>query len=132
MDYKGKPRCELPSDVSLPVELNTFYACLKASNTEAYMRVPAVLDDCVITHSVADMNQTFEQVNIHKAAGPDGLPGCVLKACADQLSSVFTDIFTLSLTESVIPTCFKQVTIVPMPKEAKITCLNDYRPVERW
>ena len=34
-----------------------------------------------------------------------------------------------SLTESVITTCFKQTAIVPVPKEAKVTCLNDYRPV---
>ena len=42
--------------------------------------------------------------------------------------SVFTDISNLSLTESVIPICFKQTTIVPVPKEVKVTCLNDYRP----
>jgi hypothetical protein len=48
---------------------------------------------------------------------------------AGQLASVFTDIFNLSLTESVIPTCFKQSTIVPVPKNTKLTCLNDYRPV---
>jgi hypothetical protein len=83
----------------------------------------------VITISVANVNKTFKQVNIHKAAGPDGLPERVLKACADQLSNVFTDIFNLSRIESVIPTCFKQTTIVPVPKEAKVTCLNDYRPV---
>ena len=87
-DYKGKPRRELPSDASIPDELNSFYACFEASNTEACMRAPAVLDDCVIMLSVADVNKTFKQVNIHKAAGPDGLSGRVLKACADQLSSV--------------------------------------------
>ena len=81
------------------------------------------------THSVADMCKTFKQVNIHLAAGPDGLPGHA-RACADQLASVFTDIFNLSLTESVIPTCFKQITIVPVPKKANVTCLNDYRHVE--
>ena len=107
-DYKGKPRRELPSDASLPDAQNAFYACFEASNTEACTRAPAVLDDCVITLTVADVNKTFKQVNIHNAAGPDGLPGSVLRACADQLSSVFTDIFNLSLTESVIPTCFKQ------------------------
>ena len=37
--------------------------------------------------------------------------------------------FNLSLTEPVIPTCFKQTTIVPVPKEEMVTCLNDYRPV---
>ena len=47
----------------------------------------------------------------------------------DQLSSVFTDILNFSLTESVIPTCFKQTTIVPVPKEGKVTYLNDYCPV---
>ena len=67
--------------------------------------------------------------SIHKATGPDGLPGHVLRACADQLASVFTDIFNLTLKESVIPTCFKQTPIVHVPKEAKVTCLNDYLPV---
>jgi hypothetical protein len=75
------------------------------------------------------VNKTFEQINIHKAAGPDRFSGRVLRTCADQLSSVFTDIFNISLTESVIPTCFKQTTIVPVPKEAKVTCLIDYHPV---
>jgi hypothetical protein len=73
----------------------------------------------VIKLSVADVSKTFKQVNIHKATGPDGLPGRVLKACVDQLASVFTDIFNLSLTESVISTCFKQTTIVPVPTEAE-------------
>ena len=68
------------------------------------MRAPAVPDDCMITLSVANVSKAFKQVNIHKAAGTDGLRGRVLRACADQLASVFTDIFKLSLTYSVIPT----------------------------
>ena len=35
----------------------------------------------------------------------------------------------MSLIESVIPTCFKQTTKVPVPKNTKATCLNDYRPI---
>ncbi|CDQ82838.1 unnamed protein product [Oncorhynchus mykiss] len=35
----------------------------------------------------------------------------------------------MSLIESVIPTCVKQTTIVPVPKNTKATCLNDYRSV---
>ena len=68
------------------------------------MRASAVLDNCVITLSIDDMSKTFKQVNIHKAAGPDGLPGRVLRACADELAGVFTDIFNTSLIETVIPT----------------------------
>jgi hypothetical protein len=80
--------------------------------------------------SVVDVSKTFKRVNIHNAAGPDGLPGHVLRACADQLAGVFTDIFNMSLIESVIPTCFKQTTMwFPVPKNMKAICLNDYRPV---
>jgi hypothetical protein len=35
---------------------------------------------------------------------------------ADQLASVFTDTFNLSLTQSVIPACFKQTTIDHVPE----------------
>ena len=66
----------------------------------------------MITLSVANVSKTFKQVNIHKAAGPEGLPGCVLRACADQLAGVFTDIFNVSLTESVIPTCFVRMPFI--------------------
>jgi hypothetical protein len=88
-----------------------------------------VISDSVITLDVADVSKSFKQVNIHKAAGLDGLPGRVLRACADQLASVFTDTSNFSLSESVIPICFKQTTIVPVPKNTKVTCLNYYRPV---
>ena len=117
MDYYGKHSHELPSDTSLPDELNNFYARFEVSNTETCTRASAVPDNCVITLSAADVSKTFKQVNIHKAAGPDRLPGHVPRAGADQLASVFTDLFNLSLSESVIPTCFKQTTIVPVPKK---------------
>ena len=80
------------------------------TSRQVTLKHAAVPDDCVITLSVADVSKTVKQVNIHKAAGPDGLPGRVLRACADQLAGVFTDIFNLSLTESAIPTCFKLTT----------------------
>ncbi|KAK3521026.1 hypothetical protein QTP86_000581 [Hemibagrus guttatus] len=64
-----------------------------------------------------------------KAAGPDGISGRVLRACADQLAPVFTEIFNLSLTQSVIPTCFKESIIVPVLKKTHPASLNDYCPV---
>ena len=73
-DYKGKHSHELPSDTNLPGELNYIYAHFEASNTETCMRAPAVLDDCVITLSIADVSKTFKQVNIHKAARPEHAP----------------------------------------------------------
>ncbi len=37
--------------------------------------------------------------------------------------------FNLSLAQSVIPTCFKKSTILPVLKKTRPACLNDYRPV---
>ena len=48
---------------------------------------------------------------------------------ADQLADVFTDIFNLSLFQSVVPACFRETIIVPVLKKAKTLCLNDYHPV---
>jgi hypothetical protein len=63
------------------------------------------------------------------AVGPDGIPSRILRACADQLAGVFTDIFNFSISQSAVPTCFKMATIVPVLRKAKVTELNDYRTV---
>ena len=76
---------------------------------------------------MANVSNTFKCDNPRKAAGPDGIPSRVLRACADQLTGVFTDTFNLSLSLSVVPTCFKMATIVPVSKKAKVIELNDYR-----
>jgi hypothetical protein len=39
------------------------------------------------------------------------------------------EIFNRSLSQTVVPTCFKIATIVLVPKKAKITELNYYCPV---
>ncbi len=41
----------------------------------------------------------------------------------------FTSIFNESLATSVVPTSFKKSVIIPVPKNNKLSCLNDYRPV---
>ncbi|KAI3356722.1 hypothetical protein L3Q82_003400 [Scortum barcoo] len=98
-DYKKKISSAEVMSASLPDELNTFYARFESTS-------PAV-----------------------EAPGPDGIPGRALKVCADQLADVFADIFNMSLLQSVVPTCFKETIIVPVPKKTKILSLNDDRPV---
>ncbi|KAK1803853.1 hypothetical protein P4O66_003799 [Electrophorus voltai] len=72
------------------------------------------------------MRSVFKRVNTRKAVGLDSR---VLKACADQLAPVFTDIFNLSLTLGIVPSGFKRSTIVPMPKKPRPSGLNNYHSV---
>ncbi len=75
------------------------------------------------------VRRELKRVNVRKAAGPDGITGHVLRSCADQLAGLFTFIFNESLATSVVPTSFKKSVIIPVPKNSKPSCLNDYRPV---
>ncbi len=77
----------------------------------------------------ADVRKTLSRINPRKAAGPDNIPGRVLKDCAAQLTDVLTDIFNTSLRQAVVPTCLKSTTIIPVPKKSPVSCLNDYRPI---
>ncbi|KAL0173686.1 hypothetical protein M9458_029654, partial [Cirrhinus mrigala] len=130
-DFKGNKPATVNIAASLPDELNHFYAGFEAQTTAHTESAPAAAAEEVraLSVSVADVTRSFRRVNIRKAAGPDGIPGRVLRACAFQLAGVFTDIFNLSFSLSVVPSCFKKSTIVPIPKKNKITCLNDWRPV---
>lgn len=76
-----------------------------------------------------DVRRVLRQVNPRKAAGPDGITGRVMKACPDQLTPVLTVIFNLSLSQCIVPTCFKQSIIVPIPKKPHPSTLIDYRPI---
>ncbi len=85
-------------------------------------------DDHVITVTEDEVRRELKRVNVRKAAEPDGITGCVMRSCADQLAGLFTSIFH-SLATSVVPTSFKKSVIIPVPKNSKPSCLNDYHPV---
>ncbi len=42
------------------------------------------------------VKRVFSNINPRKAAGPDHIPGCVLKECSEQLKD---DIFNISLSQ---------------------------------
>ncbi len=86
-------------------------------------------NDQALCLSPADVRKTLSRINPRKAAGPDNIPGRVLKDCAAQLTDVLTDIFNTSLSQAVVPPCLKSTTIIPVPKKSPVSCLNDYCPI---
>jgi hypothetical protein len=118
-DYKQKTSPIEDVNVLLPDKLNNFLARYE-DNTVLPTR-PATKNNGLM----ADMSKTFKRVNPCNAAGPDGIPAHVHRACTEQLAGVFTDILFQSLLQSAVPTYFKMATIVPVPKKAKVTEQND-------
>ncbi|KAK3517626.1 hypothetical protein QTP70_013434 [Hemibagrus guttatus] len=128
---------QMSLNASLADELNTFYAHFEAAANNANAKANA--NGCIQKENANtgnafiipknDVRRPFRIVNTKKAAGPDGISGQVLRACTDQLAPMFTEIFNLSLTQLVIPTCFKESIIVPVPKKTHPASLNDYHSV---
>ncbi len=126
---------EVRADPLLAEELNTFYGRFECNGGSVTLPISTSgssrqsSDDHVITVLEDEVRRELKRVNVRKAAGPDGITGHVLRSCTDQLAGLFTSIFNESLATSVVPTPFKKYVIIPVPKNSKPSCLNDYRPV---
>ncbi len=79
-DCKGNKPATVNIAASLPDKLNLFYARFEAHNPAHTESAPAAVAEeaSAISISVADVTRSFKRVNIHKAVGPDGIPGRVL------------------------------------------------------
>ncbi|KAI5092860.1 hypothetical protein C0J45_17251 [Silurus meridionalis] len=127
-NYKTtSPACD--RDAYLPDALNDFHGLFEVQNNVVARKTIPPHTDQVLCQTTAEVRKTLCRVNPRKSAGPDNIPGRVRTECAEQLADVFTDIFNISLSSNVVPTCLKTTTIVPVPKKLTVSCLNDYHPV---
>ncbi|KAI4905891.1 hypothetical protein NFI96_014096 [Prochilodus magdalenae] len=74
------------------------------------------------------VRRQLQRLNMNKAAGPDGVPPRVLKACATQLCGVLQHVFNMSLCLQRVPVMWKTSCIVPVPKTPRPSDIKDYRP----
>ncbi|KAK0139823.1 hypothetical protein N1851_023265 [Merluccius polli] len=110
--YKHTAKTAQCNNPSLPDDLNRFYSRFEDTNIRRAQRLTPASTEQVLQVSAECVRRTFSRINPRKASGPDNVPGRVLKSCADELKDVFTDIFNISLSQAVVPTCFKSATIV--------------------
>ncbi len=110
-------------------QLNQFFSCFELKRTGTTISQASTANSQTFILQPAEVKKTLCKINARKTAGPDGIPGHVLRDCAAELGEVFTNIFNLSLFKCTVPTCLNTSTIVPVPKQAAITSLNDYRPI---
>lgn len=65
----------------------------------------------LLTLQTHEVRRIFILVNIKKAEGPDGR---VIRGCPHQLVEAVTDLFNLSLSQAVVPTCLKSDATIPV------------------
>ncbi|KAI4898966.1 hypothetical protein NFI96_016196 [Prochilodus magdalenae] len=82
-----------------------------------------------VNFSADQVRRQLQRLHMNKAAGPDGVPPRVLKACATQLCGVLQHVFNMSLCLQRVPVMWKTSCIVPVPKTPRPSDIKDYRPV---
>eukprot|EP00117_Sycon_ciliatum_P016430 scpid33098/ scgid15864/ Probable RNA-directed DNA polymerase from transposon X-element; Reverse transcriptase len=78
---------------------------------------------------VCDAEQLLKRIDPRKATGSDGIPGLLLKYCADLLAPSVAALFNASLTSGTVPAGFKRAYVTPLHKAGDPSVANNFRPV---
>ena len=87
-----------------------------------YEECDQICESLVATHvpvMTEAVRSSFARLSPHKAPGPEGIRGRVLRECASQLARLFEFLYTK----------WKLSTVIPVPKKANGKEMNDFRPV---
>ena len=75
------------------------------------------------------VKKLLSDLNVNKAAGPDGIHPLLLSKACNELAYPFTLLFQSSLREGKIPEEWRQAKICPIFKKGSKMSANNYRPV---
>ena len=71
----------------------------------------------------------LNNLNIHKASGPDGLSARVLKECSSEISPMLALIYNELLAQGTVPDDWRQANVAPVFKKGEKYNAANYRPV---
>lgn len=124
--------CEQYSGVDLATHINEYFGAICSSlpaldtnNLPAYL--PSASGPPCVTRS--EVWKQLARIQVHKAPGPDNIPNRLLKVFSFELSEPVTNIINCSLREGVVPSQWKEATVVPLPKVIPTPSADKLRPV---
>ena len=75
------------------------------------------------------IRKILKDINVHKACGPDGIHGKVLKNCRLGLAYPLSLLFKTSYNIGQIPYDWKMANVVPLHKKGPKESVENYRPI---
>ena len=79
------------------------------------------MPDIIITEN--GINKLLQNINNHKASGPDNIHGRISKECTTQIAPILTTLFSLSLKTGKIPDDWRYASVCPAFKKVIKTTL---------
>ena len=71
----------------------------------------------------------LQNINPHKAVGPDQIPGKFLKLCSHEMAFIYQILFQASLDQGIVPSDWKEANIMPLFKKGDRSLAENYRPI---
>jgi len=84
-------------------------------------------DDFLCTED--EVAALIRSLDISKATGPDGISARMLKGTVDSIVPSLTKLFNISIKAGQFPQCWKESSIVPIPKGGDHSKPGNYRPI---
>ena len=82
-----------------------------------------------ITVDPKGVAKLLDELNVHKASGPDGLNARVLKECSNEISPILELIYNESLAHGDVPDEWRQANVSPVFKKGEKYDAANYRSV---
>ena len=82
-----------------------------------------------ITIGIEGDEKLLDNINMHKASGPDKIPNITLKAGSNEISSALANIFKQSLDTGTLPNDWRNASISPILKKGNKHMVSNYRPI---
>ena len=82
-----------------------------------------------ITISIEGVEKLIDNINIHKASGPDKIQNIILKTCSKEISPAPANIFQQSLDTGTLPNDWRNANISYILKKGKKHMASNYHPI---
>ena len=82
-----------------------------------------------ISLSPPEIESVLKILKVGKASGPNGLSNYILRELSSEVSSPLCSLFNQSLHSGVIPKCYKEANVSPVPKKGDLSLVSNYRPI---
>ena len=122
----------LSDDSEMSTLLNEYYSSV--FETESVFSTPhaesyswPALETVQITPLI--VKEEMKRLKRHRSPGPDGIASFVLIEACEELVHPLTQIFRLSLQQSVVPDDWKVANITPIHKSGSMKLVSNYRPI---
>ncbi len=111
--------------------LNNFFATCFNSSLEPFHQEDLQKSTCPpeLLCTEEEILALLQTLDASKASGPDGVSIRMLKGTAASIAPSLTMLLNISIRSGRFPNCWKQSSLVPVPKASAHDCPINYRPI---